>query len=167
MKHIFITIGILFLTSLPYAMAANLETLIDLQAQQQRRDSEAQRRLGENIGNIVQQRGQRALERHAFEFFGTGAITPEKISQFSSMYPNVPPGEIYEIVGTIKSIRGTAPKEMTQQEKAKVYKELSDLVNEVFVKPTEGMTPQERREFHDRQQREWDRFIDDYYGIGR
>ena len=104
MRHIFILTVMFFFISLPYAMA-DLNTLLEMQAQQQQRDFEAQRQLGKNIGNIMQQRSQRAFERHAFEFFGTEPITYEKIRQFSSMYPNAPLAEIYEVVETIKRLR--------------------------------------------------------------
>lgn len=57
-------------------------------------------------------------------------------------------------------------KTSTEEEK-KMYKEMAELVNEVFVNPPKGMTPEERKEFFDRQQKDMDKFIDDYFRIRR
>ena len=76
--------------------------LMQLQQQINKQGQEDLQGIGENIGNIFAQRGQRSFEQAATKFFmNENNQTPEKIQEFSSMYPQIPKQAVWSIAGQV------------------------------------------------------------------
>ena len=78
----------------------SLDALVRLQAQYNDRERQGVRELGQNIGNILNQRGMADFERNAMNILKAGA-SPEKMQQLSSMYPNIPQREIWKYASEV------------------------------------------------------------------
>ena len=73
----------------------SLDALIRLQARYNDEERQGVQRLGQNIGEILQQRGMQDFEKNAMNILRDGA-TPEKLEQISAMYPRMPKQEIWK-----------------------------------------------------------------------
>jgi hypothetical protein len=59
--------------------------------------------LVDQVAQMARERGQRAFSQDAINFFKDGNISPERIQQFSQMYPNVDPAEAWKVAAAVGS----------------------------------------------------------------
>lgn len=166
MKNLLIVFALL-LPSLSWG-DGNIDTQLQMIEKQRNRTQNNMNYVGETLGGILGRQELRKAELAAVEFFKDD-VTMEKVIIFNKLYPIMSIPSIIELAKAVDEVRrlNAPPKKMTQEETDKMYKEMSELVNELWVKPTVGMSDQEREEFLEREQRRFNRFVDDYYGIRR
>jgi hypothetical protein len=82
-----------------------LTTLLRMQAGYNDQDMQGVDKLAQTLGGLIQGSGQRDFRRAAINYFKDGDISPERIQQFSSMYPGVDPAEVFMVAGGVAKQR--------------------------------------------------------------
>jgi hypothetical protein len=111
---------------------STLDTTMRMQYANQQEVPQAINQLGETLGGIMAQRGQRSFQQDAIKWFSDGEVTPDKIKQFSSMYPGVDPQEVFKIAGAA-----------AQQNRAQKVKDLGATIMRI-ASENNGELPQEK-----------------------
>jgi hypothetical protein len=112
-----------------------LDTMMRMQYANQQEVPNAINQLGDTLGGIMAQRGQRDFQQDAIKWFSDGEVTPDKIKQFSAMYPQVDPQEVFKIAGAA-----------AQQKKAQKVKDMGATIMRIASENNGELPPEAFKE---------------------